>query len=192
MVPLPKSAIRFFVFSFPHIFKPNPKIIAHINIPKYWPLDTNSIGLEIDVITILDSTSQRFVVAVEVDVVFNWILTGNKILIITAIIAAKNVPDKYKIITVLNLDPIPLPALDIEEETKKNTKIGATALRELTNNVPRKPKKVQFGTKIPNIVPMIKPIIIFNMRLVSVHFLKILPYYTLFHSLNTFIFLFIN
>lgn len=76
-------------------------------------------------------------------------------------------------ITVLNLSPIPLLALDIAEATKTKTRSGAIALSALTNNSPGKPINFHEGTSIPKIAPIIKPMTIFRIRLDSVHFLII-------------------
>ena len=84
--------------------------------------------------------------------------------------AAKKVLNKYSMITVLNLVPIPLFAFDMAEATKTNIKIGATALRALTNNFPGNPMSDHLGTMIPKIAPIIRPIMIFNIKLDSVHF----------------------
>jgi hypothetical protein len=64
----------------------------------------------------------------------------NKKLAQTANKADKNVHNKYKIIVILNLFPIPLFALDKSEETNTKTKIGAIPLKALTNNSPGSPK----------------------------------------------------
>ena len=79
----------------------------------------------------------------------------------------------YNIITVLYREPIPALAFEIAEATKKNTKIGAIALRALTNISPGKPIIFHPGTSIPKIAPITKPIIIFKIKLDSVHFLTI-------------------
>ena len=99
------------------------------------------------------------------------IVTGNMVLAIIATIADRKVLNKYKIITVLNLEPIPLLAFDIAEATKTKTKIGAIALRALTNSSPGKPIIVHFGTETPKTAPITRPITIFKIRLDSVHFL---------------------
>ena len=72
--------------------------------------------------------------------------------------------------TVLNLLPIPLPALEIAELTNTKTKIGAIALRAVTNNSPGRPIMLTPGTVTPNIAPIIKPMTIFKIKLDFVHF----------------------
>ena len=76
-------------------------------------------------------------------------------------------------ITVLYLEPIPDLALEIAEATYTKTKIGAMDLRALTNISPGNPIIVHSGTRSPKIAPITKPIIIFKIRLDSVHFLII-------------------
>lgn len=72
--------------------------------------------------------------------------------------------------TVLNLLAIPLFALDSADATNTKTRSGATALSALTNRVPGRPIIETFGMKTPKITPIIIPIIIFSIRLLSVHF----------------------
>lgn len=83
--------------------------------------------------------------------------------------------------TVLNLLAIPLFALDSADATKTKTRSGATALSALTNRVPGRPIIETFGMKTPKITPIIIPIIIFSIRLLSVHF-----FYKFFHIFNSF------
>ena len=74
----------------------------------------------------------------------------------------------------MNLCAIPLFAFEIAEVTSTNTKIGAIALSALTNKSPGNPIIEYCGTKIPKTAPIINPIIIFKIKLDSVHFLTIL------------------
>ena len=54
-----------------------------------------------------------------------------------------------------------------EDETSANTRIGAIALRALTNKVPKIESQLSDGAKTPRIAPMIIPIVIRRIRLVE-------------------------
>ena len=56
------------------------------------------------------------------------------------------------------------------EATKIKTKSGAIDFRASTNTFPKKPMNDHCGTVIPKTTPKIIPIMIFKIRLDSVHF----------------------
>lgn len=70
----------------------------------------------------------------------------------------------------MNLLPVPFFAFEIAELTNAKTRIGAIALSAATNKFPKSPINFALGTVIPSIIPIINPIIIFNIKLESVHF----------------------
>lgn len=57
-----------------------------------------------------------------------------------------------------------------EAITRKNTKIGATALRAPTNKSPKSAITVNCGTVSPRMIPTIKPTMIRFTRLMLFHF----------------------
>ena len=86
------------------------------------------------------------------------------------IIAAKKLVRINSANIILNLDPFPVFDWEIAETTRTKTKIGAIALRADTKMSPINPMNSHFGTKIPKMVPIINPMIIFRIRLDCVHF----------------------
>ena len=64
----------------------------------------------------------------------------------------------YRIITVLNLEPIPFLAFAIELITSTATKTGAIAFNAPTNTLPRTEMKLACGKASANTTPINKPI----------------------------------
>ena len=116
----------------------------------------------------------------------------------TAVRPAKNVPNKYNPIIDCILVFLPSLCCDIADITKKNTNIGATAFNAPTNNDPNNVTTVACGSVIPNIIPIINPIIILCTKLILLKFVAkfdiiLPPNFILFYFLpleNIFPFLF--
>ena len=111
------------------------------------------------------------------------IVTGKRKLKLTATIAAKTILKIYNTITLPNLAPSFPFAWAIAAIIIKNTKNGAIAFKVLINKSPIKEIPVAWGTKSPNTTPIIKPIIIFTIKLISTYFFIIFNLSTLFFSI---------
>ena len=99
-------------------------------------------------------------------------LTGKRELPITATRAASRVVVRYRLMTVRKRGPSPPRALAIDAATRTATRIGAMALRALTNTWPRMPMNVQCGQASPRTAPMTRPMKIRSTRLLSDHFFR--------------------
>ena len=98
-------------------------------------------------------------------------LTGKAKLAQTARADDSSVLNRYRKITVRNCLPMPEEACASELMTKINTSSGAIAFSAPTNMVPRIEMPAACGTTSARMIPMIKPMMIRRIKLISFHFL---------------------
>ena len=96
-------------------------------------------------------------------------VTGNNLLVNTAITEARMVLNMYRIITVFITPPWLFPEWHKELMTSTKTRSGAIALSAPTKTLPKRAMPEAFGTSRPRIIPSASPPIILLMRLILIH-----------------------
>ena len=153
------------------LFNANPNRIDQNKILKYCPSAKASTGFMTTVFNKLVMTSPMPPGAAVSCAAFpvNTKVCGKVKLTVTATIAAKKVLIIYKKITRPNR--LSIPVLDDAKELviNTNTRTGAIERRAPLNRSPKMPIG-KFLNKTPKIVPMIKPITMRRIKLVSLYF----------------------